>query len=102
VSNAIKYGSRRPVEVEVEERDGAGVLVVRDLGIGIQAESLRRLFDRFERGPNAATFQGLGLGLWIAKKMVDAHGGEITVVSAPGAGSTFTVSIPRSPPGSAA
>lgn len=99
VGNAIKYGNHRPVEVEVEERGGAAVLVVRDRGIGIQPEGLTRIFDRFERGGNVGPVQGLGLGLWIARKLVDAHGGRISVESTPGAGTCFTVSLPVAPPG---
>jgi len=97
VGNAIKYGNRRPVEVEVEGRDGAAVLVVRDRGIGIPPEGQARIFERFERGANAGGIKGLGLGLWIARKLVEAHGGEITVQSALGAGSTFVVSLPGVP-----
>jgi signal transduction histidine kinase len=95
LSNAIKYGDHRPVEVEVLERDGAALVVVRDHGIGIAAEDRPLLFERFERGENAARFQGLGLGLWIARKMARAHGGEISVAPTVGGGSTFTVHLPR-------
>ena len=98
VSNAIKYGNRLPVEVEVAERGDAAVLVVRDHGIGIQPESLAAIFERFERGGNVGAVQGLGLGLWIVRKLVEAHGGEVSVASIPGAGSTFTVVLPRSAP----
>ena len=96
VSNAIKYGNGEPVEVSLDERDGAVLLVVRDHGIGISPESHERIFERFERAANTRPIAGLGLGLWIAKQMVKAHHGDISVVSAPGAGSTFTVTLPRS------
>jgi PAS domain S-box-containing protein len=95
VSNALKYGAGKPVEVTVDEREGAAVLVVRDHGVGIAPESQDRIFDRFERAANTYPVSGLGLGLWIAKRMVEAHGGKITVESAPGAGATFTVTLPR-------
>lgn len=97
VSNAIKYGGRRPVEVEVGARDGHALLVVRDHGIGIAPESRLRLFQRFERASNATAFPGLGLGLWIARRIAEAHGGDISVDSEIGAGSTFTLRIPRDP-----
>jgi signal transduction histidine kinase len=97
VGNAIKYGPCHPVDVTVGERDGAAVVEVRDRGIGIPPESHRRIFERFERAGNVSAFRGLGLGLWIAKRLVEAHGGVISVESAPGAGSTFTVSLPRTP-----
>lgn len=87
------------MDVELDERDGVAVLVVRDRGIGIPPESRERVFQRFERGTNASTIQGIGLGLWIVKNMVEAHGGAIAVESAPGAGSTFTVTLPTAPPG---
>jgi signal transduction histidine kinase len=99
VGNAIKYGNRQPVEVEVLEQDGAAILVVRDRGIGIEPGNLPRLFDRFERGSNTTGIQGLGLGLWITRKVVEAHGGRVTVESAPDTGSTFTVVLPSCPPG---
>ena len=98
VSNAIKYGNRLPVEVLVDARDGAAVLVVKDRGIGIEPQHLPRLFERFERGSNTTGYTGLGLGLWIAKKMVEAHGGRIEVESVPNAGSTFTVTLPKTTP----
>ncbi|MGC3997335.1 MAG: PAS domain S-box protein [Anaeromyxobacter sp.] len=97
LTNAIKYGNARPVDVEVAARDGEAVLTIRDHGIGIPPESRGLLFERFERGANAGVAQGLGLGLWITKKMIDAHGGRIAVESAPGEGSTFTVILPREP-----
>lgn len=95
VANALKYGARRPVEVEVWASGPAAVLRVRDHGIGIAPETLASIFERFERGANAGAVQGLGLGLWIARKMVEAHGGTIAVESTLGEGSTFTVTLPR-------
>jgi PAS domain S-box-containing protein len=97
VSNAIKYGAQRPVDVDVGEREDVAVVVVRDHGIGIAPEIRSRLFERFERGDNAATYQGLGLGLWIARQMAAAHGGDISVAGTAGGGATFTVSLPRQP-----
>ena len=96
VGNAIKYGDRQPVEIELDERAGAAVLVVRDRGIGMAPGTQAQIFDRLVRGTNAGVAKGLGLGLWIVKKMVEAHGGEVTVSSALGEGSTFTVSLPCS------
>lgn len=94
LSNAVKYGAHRPVEVEVGEQGSAAVVVVRDRGIGIPPATLDRVFDRFERGGNTGAIKGSGLGLWITRKMVEAHGGEVAVESAVGAGSTFTVRLP--------
>jgi signal transduction histidine kinase len=101
VSNAIKYGDRRPVDVEVGARDGAAVIAVRDRGIGIAPDAQPRLFERFERGENAAGIHGLGLGLWIARKMARAHGGDVSASATAGGGSTFTVVLPLTPPATA-
>lgn len=104
LSNAVKYsepGSAVDVRLEVEapgpERTGEpGTirLAVRDHGIGIPAADLPRLFEPFHRAANVGTRRGTGLGLAIAHRAADAHGGRITVESAPGAGSTFTLHLP--------
>jgi signal transduction histidine kinase len=96
VSNAVKYGQGKPIEVIVEaDAGGGGVRVrVRDEGIGIAPEQQARIFNRFERAVSSNHYGGLGLGLWIARQMVEAHGGAITVESGPGS-SCFTVELPR-------
>jgi PAS domain S-box-containing protein len=94
VSNAIKYGNQKPVEVSVSRVGDVGVLVVTDQGIGIAEEKIPVIFERFERGGSARSYGGLGLGLYIARRLVEAHGGEIHVESDIGRGSTFTVKIP--------
>lgn len=95
LSNAIKYGAGRPIEIEVGQADGIARLQVRDHGMGISQADRDRIFAAFEdsalRVPNA----GFGLGLWIARHIVRAHGGEIAVESAPGAGSIFTARLPQ-------
>jgi signal transduction histidine kinase len=92
--NAIKYGGGQPVRLTVERADGAAKLTVRDEGIGISNEDQERIFDRFERAVSARSYGGMGLGLYIAQQIVDAHGGRIQVRSARGQGSTFTVDLP--------
>ncbi|HYG68101.1 MAG TPA: sensor histidine kinase, partial [Anaeromyxobacteraceae bacterium] len=72
-------------------------LTVADRGIGIAREEQERVFDRFERAVPSEHFGGLGLGLYIARQIVAAHGGEIRVESEPGIGATFTVQVPREP-----
>jgi signal transduction histidine kinase len=100
LSNACRY-SPAGSTVRVAARssgDGDRVLVeVADEGAGIAAEDLERVFERFVRVHRAElpTVKGTGLGLYIAKQIVDAHGGTISVRSAPGEGSTFTVELPR-------
>ena len=99
VSNAIKFGRAHPIDVDVDVEtngDRAARLRVRDSGIGIPPEQRKRIFDRFERAPAERHYPGLGLGLWIAKQIVDASNGTITVDSEVGVGSTFTVRLPRS------
>jgi signal transduction histidine kinase len=92
--NAVKYGAGLPVDVRLE-RSEAGVLIsVADRGIGIAPENHGRIFERFGRAEPALNYGGLGLGLWIARQIVEAHGGTLGVVSQVGQGATFTVSIP--------
>ena len=95
VGNAIKYGNGQPVEVVLDERESQALLVVHDRGIGISPEDQERIFERFERARDTNLVSGLGLGLWIAKRMVEAHGGRIAVESALGQGATFTVTLPK-------
>lgn len=97
LSNAVKYGGGQPVHVTVE-RSGLGArLTVRDHGIGIAAEHLKRIFDRFERAVSARHYAGLGVGLYITREIVEAHGGAIHARSEPGVGSTFVVDLPCQP-----
>jgi len=96
VSNAIKYSPNGEEVVVRAEESGDRVRVsVSDRGIGIPAEALPRLFDRFYRAENVQTgSKGLGLGLYIAKSLVEAHGGTMTVESTLGAGSAFVFTLP--------
>ena len=95
LSNAVKYGRGQPVHVELTATEQRVRLDVRDGGIGIAAEHLSRLFHRFERAVSERHYGGFGLGLWIARQIVEAMGGHITVHSHLGVGSTFTVELPR-------
>ncbi|HEX5109580.1 MAG TPA: HAMP domain-containing sensor histidine kinase [Vicinamibacterales bacterium] len=95
VTNAIRYGEGTPIHVSVRGTGDAARLVVKDEGIGIAADQKQRIFERFERAVSSANYGGLGLGLWIAKQVVDAHEGGIDVDSEPGQGATFTVTLPR-------
>jgi signal transduction histidine kinase len=95
LSNAIKYGEGAPVEILVRAQDSAAQLVVRDHGIGIPLADQARIFGRFERAVPLRHYGGLGLGLYITQRIVEQLGGTVTCESAPGKGSTFTVTLPR-------
>jgi signal transduction histidine kinase len=94
LSNALKYGNGKPIELSVEMQNGHARLSVRDQGIGVEVVAQERIFERFERAVSL-NYGGLGLGLYITKQIVLAHGGSIRVESTPGAGSNFVVEIPR-------
>jgi PAS domain S-box-containing protein len=95
LSNALKFGRGKPVEVRLEQTDGHARLTVRDHGVGIPPEAQRRIFERFEREKTASQHAGFGLGLYIVRQLVEVHGGTIRVESTPGEGATFTVELPR-------
>jgi two-component system, LuxR family, sensor kinase FixL len=95
VANAIKFGQGKPITITVEDTPDTARVAVADRGIGIAPEHQDRVFGRFERAVPFHNFGGLGLGLYIAREIVEAHGGSIRLQSAPGAGSTFTVELPR-------
>lgn len=97
VSNAIKYGEGNPIDVSLEAFDATVRLSISDQGIGIAAEDLDRIFERFERGAGTQRQPGLGLGLYVTRQIVRRHGGTLSVSSNPGEGSTFVVELPRSP-----
>ena len=94
LSNAIKYGAGKPVDVVVDPSNGSARIVVTDRGPGIEAQHHGRLFERFARFAPARHYGGFGLGLWIARLIVEAHGGTIGVESQPGQGATFFVDLP--------
>ena len=94
LSNAINFGRGHPIEVEATRQDGHAVLTVRDHGIGISPEHQTRIFERFERAVPDRSYAGIGLGLWISRQIVEAHGGTIGVESEPGKGATFRVELP--------
>jgi signal transduction histidine kinase len=98
LSNAAKFGAGKPIEIRIERLDTAVRLAVTDHGIGIDPVRRPHVFDRFERAVPSSRYGGLGLGLYIARSIVVAHGGTITVDSEPGAGSTFTVTLPCTAP----
>jgi signal transduction histidine kinase len=95
LANAIKFGGGRPIELTVRDAGGVAEVEVSDHGIGIAPDRLTKIFDRFERAVSSAHYGGLGLGLYLARSIVESHGGTIGVTSRAGKGSRFTVRLPR-------
>jgi signal transduction histidine kinase len=94
VENAIKYGNGKPIEVDVLIQGPAVLIRVADKGIGIAPEDMNRIFERFERACPNGPQPGLGLGLWIVRRIVQACGWHIRVQSNAGGGSIFTIEMP--------
>lgn len=97
IQNAIKYSPEGgPIYVRVAHQDDGVQLSVQDRGLGIPQDSLPRIFRRFYRAENAEPYQisGMGVGLYVAKQIVDLHGGRVEVTSTEGVGSTFIVWLP--------
>jgi PAS domain S-box-containing protein len=98
LSNALKYSSPEAVvTLSAAETNGEATIAVIDCGPGISAEELPRLFDKFYRAGSARKAEGLGLGLYITKMLVEAHGGRLWVESEPGRGSIFRFTLPLAP-----
>jgi signal transduction histidine kinase len=101
VGNALQYSPEdSPVVVACSERDGEVALEVRNAGAPIPADLIPALFEPFRRGSDERTLRrkGLGLGLFIARQIAQAHGGRIEVQSAEGEGTAFTIRLPRVAP----
>ncbi|MEO8431639.1 MAG: PAS domain S-box protein [Acidobacteriota bacterium] len=101
LSNAVKFGPGHPIRVRVRQENGTAEITVADQGIGIDKADQTRIFERFERAVSERSYQGIGLGLWIARQVVAAHGGTIQVESEPGHGATFRVRLPVEKAGAA-
>ena len=97
ISNAVKFSpGGGDVAVTVDRVEGDALIAVRDHGVGIPPEDRAAIFERFRRGTNVKGIPGTGIGLTLAKEIVEAHGGRIFVESVPGKGSVFTVRLPLS------
>src|SRR5262245_61417784 len=95
LSNAVKYSPQgSEVTFLLERRDESAAIEIQDRGIGIPLEDQPRMFESFHRASNVENRPGTGLGLAIVKQAVELHGGEISLKSAVGAGTRFTVMLP--------
>ena len=95
MTNALKFGAGKPVRVVVGADAAEATIEVHDQGIGLARRDLERIFQKFERAASPESYAGFGLGLYITRKLVDAHGGRIEVESEPGQGAMFRVRLPR-------
>jgi PAS domain S-box-containing protein len=94
ISNALKYAPGHPIAIRLELSNDKAVLTVDDRGVGIEPSDLTRIFNRFERASSAPQSAGLGLGLYIAREIVNQHGGSIRAERRRGGGSRFSIIIP--------
>lgn len=94
ISNALKYGEGNPIEVVVTKTSDKAIFLISDLGMGIPKSERDRIFEKFRRSSLASGMQGLGLGLYIARGIVEAHGGTIRYRENKPRGSTFIVELP--------
>lgn len=97
VGNAVKYAGTAPIAVSVAAIGGRAEVAVEDHGPGISDDDQARVFERFEKAVPVQNYGGFGVGLWMARQIVAAHGGEIAVRSAPGRGARFVLLLPREP-----
>lgn len=95
VSNALKFGGDAPVEVVVEASPALARVRVRDRGVGVDAADVERIFDRFERAASPREFAGLGVGLWMVRRVAEAHRGAVRVAPRADGGSEFVLELPR-------
>jgi signal transduction histidine kinase len=103
LTNALRYGGGKPIAVTVgaREQEREAFVSVRDQGQGIAPQDQERIFEQFERAEGGAQVAGLGLGLYIARQIAQAHQGRLEVRSTPGEGSEFILSLPLPAPGAA-
>lgn len=97
LGNALRYGGGKPVRIGLAQIGGSARVSVADGGPGIAVADQQRIFAKFERAEGSNAARGLGLGLFITRQLVEAHGGRIEVESRPGHGATFVVTLPLEP-----
>lgn len=94
LSNAAKFGAGHPIRVDVTAAGEMVRLTISDQGVGIPSDQQERIFERFDRGSTATHYGGMGMGLFIVSKIVNAHSGAIRVESSPHQGASFIVELP--------
>lgn len=97
LENAVRFGEGHPIHVEVDGTDGGGRLIVRDRGRGVDEQDRERIFERFERASSPEEYGGIGLGLWLVREIVGAHGGDVHVETPQDGGTLFVVDLPSTP-----
>src|SRR6185369_9583447 len=91
LENAFKYGAGKPIHITLDGDAHDVVITIDDEGPGIPAQDLERIFLRFERASSARSYGGFGLGLYISREIISAHGGTITAENRPFGGARFTI-----------
>ncbi len=94
LTNSIRYGNGKQVFLNLMVDDNMAKFIFKDQGIGIANENIEKIFQRFEKIKNPVEVNGLGLGLFISKQIIEAHGGKIWVESELGIGSKFKINLP--------
>lgn len=94
ITNAMKYGNNKPIDVKVEKEQSVGKVIVTDHGIGIPTAKKEKIFELFERGVRDGQRNGLGVGLYITNQIATAHKGKLHVDTREGKGSTFSLELP--------
>jgi signal transduction histidine kinase len=94
LTNALRYGGGKPIEVSVHDKENSVCIEVRDQGRGIAEEDAQRIFEPFERVARNGEPKGLGLGLYISRQLANSHDGDLAVQSKPNEGSVFTLTLP--------
>lgn len=94
ITNALRYGGGKPVSISFSFTGNHVAIHVQDQGAGIPESEQQRIFEKFERLGNNQVKEGLGMGLYIARQLAEAHGGNLSVGNTPGAGACFTLRLP--------
>jgi hypothetical protein len=94
LSNAFKYAARSPVKIELAREGDIAVIRIEDRGPGIPEDALHRIFERFERAASSPQYGGMGIGLYVAREVVLAHGGTIEAVNRTEGGAVLVIRLP--------